>query len=434
MTREIEVFNLGGLPTAPVDDFLELQEDFKISDSDKLSKLQMLIITRGFKYAFKAWRDPDGKLWIIDAHQRKKALLSLRNSGFTIPDIPYEPIYAASKKEAVEEIAAYNSEFATKNPDTLLFQKYKIDTLTLDRFNLGFSAKPVDFNFSDKNFFEPQFSEVLDDEGEGFVLPQESCFVQPGDIWMLGQNRLMCGDSRSHADVLKLMNGRRADLCITDPPYNVAYEGGTDDSLTIDNDSMEDQTFYTFLRQCFDVMISVMRPGAPIYVFHADSEGENFRRAFREAGFKLAQCCVWSKNSLVMGRQDYQWKHEPVLYGWKPGAAHSWYSDRKQTSVWNFDKPQRSSIHPTMKPIPLIAYPVRNSSSPGSIVVDLFSGSGTTIMTCQQIDRLCYAMEIDPCYVEATIKRFMQMFIRQPVALIRQGVEYTPDQTKELTK
>ncbi|MCZ2505120.1 DNA-methyltransferase [Bacteroides fragilis] len=424
MEKLIEVFNLGGLPTTPLDSFLELQEDFKKSDPDKLSKLQMLIITRGFKYAFKAWKDPDGKLWIIDAHQRRKALLALRKSGFTIPEIPYEPIFAADKKEAVEEIAAYNSEFATKNPDTLLFKKYNIDTDTLSRFNLGYEVKTIDFGQAAAPLFGSEHESTdIHEDAIDFTVPTEddanSIFTQPGDIWLLGKNRLMCGDCRSKSDVTALMDGQHADLLVTDPPYNVAYQGGTEEELTIQNDSMENDLFATFLKQVFAVMFSILKPGGSYYIFHADSEGENFRASLRKAGFKIAQCCVWVKNSMVMGRQDYQWQHEPCLYGWKPGAAHYWNSDRKQTTVWNFDKPQRNAIHPTMKPIALMAYPICNSSASGQIVADFFSGSGSTLMACQQTDRICHAMEIDPRYVSGTVHRYRSMFPAQPIQVIR---------------
>lgn len=424
MEKLIEVFNLGGLPTAPLDSFLELQEDFKKSDPDKLSKLQMLIITRGFKYAFKAWKDSDGKLWIIDAHQRRKALLALRKSGFTIPEIPYEPIFAADKKEAVEEIAAYNSEFATKNPDTLLFKKYNIDTDTLSRFNLGYEVKTIDFGQAAAPLFGSEHESTdIHEDAIDFTVPTEddtnSIFTQPGDIWLLGKNRLMCGDCRSKSDVTALMDGQHADLLVTDPPYNVAYQGGTEEELTIQNDSMENDLFATFLKQVFAVMFSILKPGGSYYIFHADSEGENFRGSLRKAGFKIAQCCVWVKNSMVMGRQDYQWQHEPCLYGWKPGAAHYWNSDRKQTTVWNFDKPQRNAIHPTMKPIALMAYPICNSSASGQIVADFFSGSGSILMACQQTDRICHAMEIDPRYVSGTVHRYRSMFPAQPIQVIR---------------
>lgn len=431
MNRQIEVFNLGNLPTAPLDAFLELQEDFKIPDPDKSSKLQMLIITRGFKYAFKAWKDSDGKLWIIDAHQRRKALLALRKSGFEIPEIPYEPIKAVDKKEAVEEIAAYNSEFATKNPDTLLFQKYNIDSDTLERFNLPFEVKAVDFALSEPMFAMESDKTEIEEDADEVIVPDDpnQFFVKTGDVWLLGNNRLMCGDCRNNADVRTLMNGKLAHLSVTDPPYNVAYQGATEAQLTIDNDSMENDTFSIFLRQVFDVMYKWLIPGAANYIFHADSVGDIFRVQYKAAGFKLAQCCIWLKNTFVMGRQDYQWKHEPVLYGWKPGAAHPWNADRKQSTVWAFDKPQRNAIHPTMKPIALMAYPVMNSSLPGQIVIDFFSGSGSTLMACQQVDRICHAMEIDPRYATATVLRFRTMFSKQPIRFIRDGREYSVEET-----
>lgn len=431
--KEITVYNLGNLPTAELDSFNELQEDFKISEADKLAKLQMLIITRGFKYAFKAWKDPDGKLWIIDAHQRRKALLALRKSGFAIPPIPYEPIYAENKKEAVEEIAAYNSEFAKKNPDTLLFKKYEIDMETMDRFNLPF--EPVSLSLSeDKHslFSDPEEEKIIED-GE-FELPDESkaYITHPGDIWMLGNHRLMCGDCRESKSVLTLMNGEKADLIVTDPPYNVAYQGDTEEQLTIENDSMANDDFLLFLRQVFSSMYRVTKEGSGIYVFHADSEGASFRIAFKQAGFKFAQCCIWRKNSLCLGRQDYQWQHEPVLYGWKPGAPHNWYSDRKQTTVWDFDKPARNAIHPTMKPVALMAYPIQNSCREGGIVIDFFSGSGSTIMACQQIDRICYAMEIDPRYADASVYRFKSLFKNVPIRLIRNGIILSAEDTAKL--
>lgn len=433
--KEITIYNLGGLPVAPLDSFNELQEDFKIPDPDKLAKLQMLIITRGFKYAFKAWKDPEGKLWIIDAHQRRKALLALRKSGFTISDIPYEPIFAESKKEAVEEIAAYNSEFAKKNPDTLLFKKHNIDSDTLERFNLPFEAKALDIGLPKQSLFGEEGSGEIHEDDEELQIPQEGNYItQPGDIWLLGNHRLMCGDCREMKAVSQLMDGKMADLCVTDPPYNVAYQGDTEEQLTIDNDSMENDTFLVFLRQVFSYMFKVLKPGASIYVFHADSEGGNFRVAFKQAGFKFAQCCIWAKNAMCLGRQDYQWQHEPVLYGWKPGAAHTWNSDRKQTTIWNFDKPQRNALHPTMKPIALMAYPVQNSSLPGAIVIDFFSGSGSTIMSCQQVDRICYAMEIDPRYTDATVFRFRSLFKNQPVQLIRNGETLSVEATLNLLR
>lgn len=410
--NEIKVYNLGCLPTAPLDSFLELQEDFKITDTDKLAKLQMLIITRGFKYAFKAWKDSDGKLWIIDAHQRRKALIALRKAGFFVPEIPYEPIHAKDKKEAVEEIAAYNSEFGKKNPDTLLFEKYKIDSDTLDRFNLDFKPYAIESPKFDSPFESLDESTITEDDPDSFdELPdEENTITKPGDIYILGDHRLMCGDVLQSPDVLKLMNGRTADCCITDPPYNVSYVGATEDELTIRNDEMSNDDFYMFLRQSYNSMFRVMKPGAPAYIFHADSEGANFRMAFKDVGFKLAQCLIWVKNAFVMGRQDYQWQHEPILYGWKPGAAHTWLSDRKQTTIWNFERPKRNAAHPTMKPVAIMAYPIQNSCPPRGVVIDFFAGSGSTMMAAQQVDRICYSMEIDPRYCDAIVSRFKTMF------------------------
>ncbi|MDD7461569.1 MAG: site-specific DNA-methyltransferase [Prevotellaceae bacterium] len=435
MEKSIKVFNLGSLPTAPLDAFHELQEDFKISDPEKLSKLQMLIITRGFKYSFRVWKDDTGKLWIIDAHQRLKALKALRSYGFTVPEIPYEEIQAADKREAVEEIAAYNSEFAKKNPDTILFAKYDIKPVDLARFNLGYEVKKTDFSIAGDKLFatEGETADIQEDDadfhpGEGL----SQSFVFPGDIFHLGNNRLMCGDCRSRTDVQSLMDGRLADMILTDPPYNVNYEGGSDEKLTIQNDSMENDLFLRFLKSVFDVMFSIVKQGGSFYVFHADSEGENFRRAIRESGFKIAQCCVWVKDMFVMGRQDYQWKHEPCLYGWKQGAAHYWNADRKQTTVWNFDKPKANRIHPTMKPIALMAYPICNSTRRGEIVVDLFSGSGSTIMACQQTDRIGYGMEIDPKYVAASVRRFAAMFPQQSIRLEREGKVLSVEDTQKI--
>lgn len=430
--KTIEVFNLGGLPTAPLDAFNELQEDFKKSDSDKLSKLQMLIITRGFKYSFKVWKDENGKLWIIDAHQRKKALTALRKSGFEIPEIPYEEIQAADRREAVEEIAAYNSEFAQKNPDTILFEKYKIGGDTLELFNLGYEVKKHDFKVDADNMFgqEKEVAEIKEDEAlVDADIADDKCFVKPGDLFILGENRLLCGDCRSKKDVVTLMDGRCADMILTDPPYNVAYEGGTEEKMKIENDSMENDLFAQFLKSVFENMYAVLKPGGSFYVFHADSEGENFRRAIREANFKIAQCCIWVKDTLVMGRQDYQWQHEPCLYGWKLGAAHYWNSNRKQTTIWRFDKPRANRIHPTMKPVALMAYPICNSTRNGEIVVDLFSGSGSTIMACQQTDRIGYAMEIDPKYVAASVLRFKAMFPQADIRLERDGVLLSSEET-----
>ncbi len=428
MDRAITVYNLGGLPTAEVEEFHELQEDFKIHDEDKLMKLALLIVTRGFKYAFKAWKDPEGKLWIIDAHQRKKALMHLKRRGMTIPPIPYEPIHAEDKREAVEEIAAYNSEFAKKNPDTILFEKYQISTDNLEQFSLqmGTDIEKMDLGINTKLSLTEEL-DTIDLDAEYEDLDKEVVSLsQAGDIWQLGRHRLMCGDSCSSQDVATLMDNRKAHAVITDPPYNVDYQGKSDEqaSNTIENDSMSDSSFDKFLFRAFRNAFMILREGGPIYVFHSDSEGYAFRRNFHKAGFKLAQCCVWIKNSIVMGRQDYQWQHEPVLYGWKPGAGHPWYADRTQSTVWNFDRPTKSDLHPTMKPIQLISYPLLNSTKEGELVVDLFNGSGSTIMSCEQHGRICYAMEIMPSFVDVSIARYIRAVGDQEVYCLRNGKRY----------
>jgi DNA modification methylase len=220
------------------------------------------------------------------------------------------------------------------------------------------------------------------------------------------------------------MDGKKAQLIVTDPPYNVDYTGKTKDALKIENDKMDNHQFYDFLLAAYTRMFEVTDDGASIYVFHADSEGLNFRRAFIEAGFKLAQCCIWAKQAMVMGHADYHWMHEPVLYGWKPTGGHYWNSDRKQTTLWQFDRPFRNEYHPTMKPIPLISYPIKNSSKLGDVVFDPFGGSGSTLIACEETDRICHTSELDPKYVDVIVKRYIaHVGSDNGVYLIRDGVK-----------
>ena len=424
----ITVYNLGNLPTAELDEFNELQEDFKIYDPDRNMKLQMLIITRGFKYAFKAWKDPDGQLWIIDAHQRKKALSILRKNGFTIPAIPYEPIQALTKKEAVEEIAAYNSEFAKKNPDTQLFAKYDIGMETLERFNLSFMQEDLDFGKMESSIVNERIETYEDDPP---AVRDDKTFSMPGDLWLLGRHRLVCGDSTDWTLLKLLMNNKKADLVITDPPYNVDYVGKTKDALKIQNDSMSSSQFFKFLFDIFANMHKVMHDGASYYVFHADSEGHNFRKALLDIDFKLAQCLIWAKQAFILGRQDYHWKHEPILYGWKQTGSHKWYGDRKQSTVIEFDRPIRNDIHPTMKPVGLVSYLIQNSSVKGAIVLDLFGGSGTTMMAGEQTDRTAFLMELDPSYVDVQVIRYFNFKHDENIRLIRDGKEFSWNEIKE---
>lgn len=229
---------------------------------------------------------------------------------------------------------------------------------------------------------------------------------KPGDVWKLGKHRLIVGDATKPDDIEKLMDGRLADMVFTDPPYNVAYEGKTKDALRIQNDEMDNEQFYQFLFDFYTNVFNHTKEGGPIYICHADSEGINFRSAMKDSGWLLKQCIIWVKDIFVMGRQDYHWKHEPILYGWKPGSAHKWWGDRKQSTVWNVDRPKRSAEHPTMKPIELVGKALENSSRPGDLVIDTFSGSGATLMACHQMERVCYGMELDPKYADVIVHRW----------------------------
>lgn len=229
------------------------------------------------------------------------------------------------------------------------------------------------------------------------------------------RHRVMCGDSTSIEAVETLMDGALADQLITDPPYNVAYTGKTKDALTIQNDSMGDDAFRQFLRDAFVSADAVMKPGAVFYIWHSDSEGFNFRGACKDAGWTVRQCLIWKKSSLIMGRQDYHWKHEPCLYGWKDGAAHLWSTDRKQTTVLEFDKPQRNDLHPTMKPVDLIEYQVMNNTEGEDVVLDLFAGAGSTLIACEKTGRYARMMELDPKYCDVIIRRWQEFTGKQAI-------------------
>lgn len=252
-----------------------------------------------------------------------------------------------------------------------------------------------------------------------------------GDVWLLGRHRLVCGDSTKKETFEKLMEDKKANLVVTDPPYNVDYEGSAG---KIKNDNMANEQFYQFLLDAFTNTEDALSKDGSIYVFHADTEGLNFRRAFEEAGFYLSGTCIWKKQSIVLGRSPYQWKHEPILFGWKKKGRHHWYSDRKQSTIWEFDKPKRSADHPTMKPVPLIAYPIMNSSLTNSIVLDPFGGSGSTLIAAEQTDRICYTIELDEKYCDVIVKRYIeQVGTDEDVYVIRdnQKVSYSELEVSE---
>jgi len=269
---------------------------------------------------------------------------------------------------------------------------------------LGFDLELTGFSLDEIDALKPvELTAGLTDEDAAPDVPVEAK-TKPGDIYQLGKHRLMCGDSCSTSDMEKLCDGQLVDMWLTDPPYNVAYEGGT--GLTIQNDDMGDEQFRQFLRDAYVTADLVMKPGAVFYIWHADSEGYNFRGAARDANWTVRQCLIWKKSSLVMGRQDYHWKHEPCLYGWKEGAGHLWATDRKQTTILEFDKPSRNGEHPTMKPVALFEYQMLNNTKGGDIVLDSFGGSGTTLIAAEKNGRVARIMELDPKYCDVIVKRW----------------------------
>ena len=288
----------------------------------------------------------------------------------------------------------------------------------------------ADFNLDLLGFDEAELSsifdadkDVSDDDFDVEKELEEPCFSKTGDIWTLGKHRVICGDATKLETYKTLLENTKVNLVVTDPPYNVNYEGSAG---KIKNDNMEDDKFYQFLFNSFVNMEQAMADDASIYVFHADTEGLNFRKAFQDAGFYLSGCCIWKKPSLVLGRSPYQWQHEPCLYGWKKKGKHKWYAGRKETSVWEFEKPKKNADHPTMKPIALLAYPIKNSSMTNSLVLDPFAGSGSTLIACEQTGRICYAIELDEKYCDVIVKRYIEQIGNdKSVKVLRGGKEYS---------
>ena len=297
--------------------------------------------------------------------------------------------------------------------------RVEIEALQAEAFDLsltGFDEKELSDLFKDD-------TDVEDDDFDVDSELKEPAVTQMGDVWTLGRHRLVCGDSTKEETYETLMQGQKANLVITDPPYNVNYEGTAG---KIKNDNMADDKFYQFLLDAFVNMEKVMANDASIYVFHADTEGLNFRKAFSDAGFYLSGCCIWMKPSLVLGRSPYQWQHEPCLYGWKKKGKHQWYSDRKQTTIWSFEKTKKNTDHPTMKPIPLLAYPIKNSSMSNTLILDPFGGSGSTLIACEQTDRSCYTIELDEKFCDVIVKRYIeQVGSADEVSVLRDGKSYS---------
>ncbi|HOO07599.1 MAG TPA: site-specific DNA-methyltransferase [Ruminococcus sp.] len=297
--------------------------------------------------------------------------------------------------------------------------RVEIEALQAEAFDLsltGFDEKELSDLFK-------RDGDVQEDDFDVDAELEKPTFSKSGDVWTLGRHRLVCGDSTKAETFDTLMQGRKANLVVTDPPYNVNYEGTAG---KIKNDNLADEKFYQFLFDAFSNIEKVMADDASIYVFHADTEGLNFRKAFADAGFYLSGCCIWKKPSLVLGRSPYQWQHEPCLYGWKKSGKHQWYADRKQTTIWEFEKTKKNTDHPTMKPIPLLAYPIQNSSMSNTLVLDPFGGSGSTLIACEQTDRDCYTIELDEKYCDVIVKRYIeQAGSADGVSVERDGKTYT---------
>jgi DNA modification methylase len=263
---------------------------------------------------------------------------------------------------------------------------------------------------------------ATDDDFDPDAEISETPYAKKGDIFVLGDHRVMCGDATESVDVEKLIEDDKVDLTFTDPPYNVDYEGTAGKIM---NDKMEDNTFYQFLFKAFENIFKHTKPGGGIYVCHADTEGLNFRNAFKDAGFKLASCLIWVKNALVLGRQDYHWRHEPILYGWKEGAAHFFIDDRTQDTIWEYNKPRKNEEHPTMKPLELCGRAISNSSRVGDIVLDLFGGSGSTLIASDQLKRIARLIEIDERFVDVIVRRYLKATKNYDGSyLIRDGSKY----------
>lgn len=412
--KTITVYNLGNLPTAELDEFIELQEDFKLFDPELNKKLQQLILTRGFKYPFYTWLDPDGKKWILDAHQRKLALLELRKLGYVIPLIPYQPIHAASKKEAVEEIAALNSRFAELNPDTLLFEKYNITGEDLGIFNLDFTRMELGTESVDPD--SPANPDVYQDDYEE---PEEiETDIKAGDLieFKIGNlcHRLLCGDSTRSEDVTKLLNGKIPAAMVTDPPYGVNYDpnwrakAGSKIKSVVKVENDDNPSWH----EAYNLF-----PGDVAYVWHGALFTHVFALDLEKTGFQLVSQIIWNKNAGAMSRGDIHWKHEACWYAVRKGKRHNWQGARNVFSVWDIQNLSCKSVrdregvsgHGTQKPIECMARPIMNNTIITDVVYDPFIGSGTTMAASHQLHRNCYGIDINPKCCQMVLDRMSKL-------------------------
>ena len=416
-------------------DFRELQplqpETYKKLGSRGFDRMWNALGAKGFRVPFQVWKNPeDGTVFILDGHQRRTFINALKDRGIPMEVdgqetfmVPVVYIFAESKKDAVEMLLAIDSEYGDRDIDGMLdmMEEYDIDREWMDS-NVSFETFDT--------MYDREKKEALKAEEDDFQIPKEvETDIVLGDYIEIGTHRLVCGDSTKEETFRILFNGGGiAKMVVTDPPYNVDYKGAGS-GLKIANDNMAADDFFIFLHSFYKNLNAFVIPGGAWYIWHADSEGAAFRVALKETGILFKQVLIWVKSQFTLGRQDYQWQHEPCifavneeqeyeaglkqyepcLYGWKEGAAHNWYSDRRQSTILEFKKPLASKEHPTMKPVPLIGYQIENSSRVGDIVADGFGGSGTTMVACEQLKRICYMVEFGPHFCQVIVDRMRQL-------------------------
>jgi DNA modification methylase len=382
------------LEQVPIDKLVPYARNARTHSKEQIAQLRASLREFGFVSPAVI----DSKYNILVGHGRVQAA---REEGYkTVPCVFAENLTDAQKRAYIlaDNQLALNAGW---DEEMLSVELSDLKDESFDLSLLGFDEKDLE-----KLMAGPDDSSAEDDDFDLSAALEKASFVEKGDLWTVGKHRLLCGDGTSPEDVDRLMDGKTANLILTDPPYGVSFKAS--DGLTIENDSLKGDEFYKFLLSAFTNMAAHLEKGGAAYVFHADTEGLNFRKAFIDAGFHLAGVCIWVKNSLVLGRSDYQWQHEPILYGFLQNGKHPWYSDRKQTTIWNFDKPKRNKDHPTSKPLDLLSYPIKNSSQENAIVLDTFGGSGSTMMACEQMNRICYMAELDPKYVSVILRRYVE--------------------------
>lgn len=392
----------------PIDRLVPYINNARTHSPEQINKLRSSLREFGFINPVIIDRD----YGVIAGHGR---ILAAKEEGITeVPCVFADYLTEAQKKAYI--IADNRMAMDAGWDEELL--RVEIEALQAEAFDVSLTG--FDPNEIDDLFKENLKDGLHDDDFDIEAELKKPTFNKAGDVWTLGRHRLVCGDSTKKETYDILMDGKKANLVLTDPPYNVNYEGTAG---KIKNDHMANDAFYKFLLDAFTNMETVMADDASIYVFHADTEGLNFRRAFADAGFYLSGCCIWKKNSLVLGRSPYQWIHEPVLFGWKKSGKHAWYAGRKETTVWEYDKPKKNADHPTMKPIALLAYPIMNSSMTNALVLDPFGGSGSTLIACEQSERTCYTVELDEKYCDVIVKRYIeQVGSAEGVTVLRDGV------------